>query len=80
VRRQQPTALLPLPVWLVRQLVTDRFRERVDAGADVFAQQRKGGDASQRDKRCGHCVLGKFQTGFITEKSLNHFVAPFGFD
>jgi hypothetical protein len=73
---------LPLPVWLksIDQLLSNRVRERVDFRADVFAQQRKSGDASQRDKRCGYCVLRKFQTGFVIQESLNHFVAPFGFD
>jgi hypothetical protein len=54
--------------------------EIVDLGADVGTQQLESGDACQRDKRCGNCVLRKFQTCFITEESLNHFVAPFGFD
>jgi hypothetical protein len=82
VRRHNQNSNLPLPVWLkcIDQLLSNRVRERIDFRADVFAQQRKSGDASQRDKRCGYCVLGKFQTGFITEKSLNHFVAPFRFD
>jgi hypothetical protein len=82
VRRQQPNSLLPLPVWLkcINQLLRDRFCERVDLGANVLTQQLESGDASQRDERCGYCVLGKFQTGFVIQKSLNHFVAPFRFD
>ena len=56
----------------------DRAGETVDLGADAATQQLESGDASQRDERCGNCVFGKFQTGFITQKSLNHFVAPFG--
>jgi hypothetical protein len=64
----------------VNQLLRNRFCERVDFGADVLAQQLESGDGCQRDERCGYCVLRKFKTGFITEKSLNHFVAPFRFD
>jgi hypothetical protein len=56
----------------------DRVGETVDLGSDAASQQRESGDASQRDERCGYCVFRKFQTGFITQKSLNHLVAPFG--
>jgi hypothetical protein len=55
----------------------DRVTETVDLGADAAAQELESGDASQRDERCGNCVFGKFKTGFITQESLNHFVAPF---
>jgi hypothetical protein len=54
----------------------DRVTETVDLGADAAAQELESGDASQRDERCGNCVFGKFKTGFITQESLNHFVAP----
>jgi hypothetical protein len=56
----------------------DRASETVDLGADAATKQLESGDASQRDERCGNCVFRKFKTGFITQKSLNHFVAPFG--
>jgi hypothetical protein len=51
--------------------------EAIDLRGDGGAQKLESGDASQRDERCGYCVFGKFKTGFITQKSLNHFVAPF---
>jgi hypothetical protein len=54
--------------------------EFVDLGADVGSQRLESDDACQRYERCGNCVLRKFKTGFISEKSLNHFVAPFRFD
>jgi hypothetical protein len=54
----------------------DRASESVDLGSDAAAQKLESGDASQRDERCGNCVLRKFKTGFITQESLNHFVAP----
>jgi hypothetical protein len=54
--------------------------EFVDLRADVGSQSLESDDASQRDERCGYGVFRKFKTGFICEKSLNHFVAPFGFD
>jgi hypothetical protein len=56
----------------------DRASETVDLGADAAAEQLESGDACQRDERCGDGVFRKFKTGFITQKSLNHFVAPFG--
>jgi hypothetical protein len=55
----------------------DRVGETVDLGSDAAAQQGESGDASQRDERCGNCVFRKFKTGFITQKSLNHFVCSF---
>jgi hypothetical protein len=55
----------------------DRVGETVDLGSDAAAQKLESGDASQRYERCGNCVFRKFKTGFITQESLNHFVAPF---
>jgi hypothetical protein len=54
--------------------------EFIDLGGDVSAQKLERGDGCQRDERCGNCLFRKFKTGFITEKSLNHVVAPFRFD
>jgi hypothetical protein len=58
----------------------DRVGEFLDFRTDVLAQRCESGDNGDGDERCGYCVLRKFKTSFITEKSLNHFVAPFGFD
>jgi hypothetical protein len=52
----------------------------VDGAGNVGAQRFESDNRCQRDERCGNCVFRKFKTGFITEKSLNHFVAPFRFD
>src|SRR6185295_5624472 len=54
--------------------------EFVDLRADVGTQQLERGDGCQRDERCGNCVFRKFKTGFIAEKSLNHFGCSFRFD
>src|SRR6185503_1412960 len=61
-------------------LLTDRVSKRLDFRADVCSQSLESQDGCERYQRCGNCVFGKFQTGFITEESLNHFVAPFRFD
>jgi hypothetical protein len=59
------------------ELRFDLGGEVVDLDADVGAQQLESGDACQRDERCGDGVFGKFKTGFVIQKSLNHVVAPF---
>jgi hypothetical protein len=54
----------------------DVVSEVSDNAADVLAQGSKHKDNCQGDQSCCHCVLGKFQTGFVSKKVLNHFDAP----
>jgi len=65
-----------LPGRRVHKELLNLAGEFVDFGADVGTQQLESGDGCQRDERCGNCVFRKLKTGFIAEKSLNHFVAP----
>src|SRR6185436_7874827 len=62
--RQQQLRALPGSIGSLELL--DLAGELVDLRADVGTQQLERGDCCQRDERCGHGVLGKFKTGFIT--------------
>jgi len=69
-----------LPVERVHKELLNLAGEVGDLRGDVGSQQLERGDGCQRDERCGNCVFRKFKTGFIAEKSLNHFGCSFRFD
>jgi hypothetical protein len=67
---------LPLRFALFSPYLLDVVSEVSDNAADVLAQSSKHKNNCQRDQSGCHCVLGKFQTGFVSKKVLNHFDAP----
>src|SRR5436190_845627 len=63
----------PLRLAFYRPGLLDVAGQVGDDAGDVLAKGSKHKNDCQGDQSRGHCVFGKFQTGFVSKKFGNHF-------